>query len=200
MGEELGVIPARLLSAETLGDTFPGLGEVSRHCGDLLAACGFEWDAADIARFLDFCEEDHNGCLIWQGARSRGRGNTDWYGSFRTQKKTVRAHKFYGVAVLGHRPRTGVHHLDHTCTNSLCVRHVDCVPEAVNLKLRWVRVQVGLDPEPDKIGLIKLRMEAWLLEDQRLRRFDPEDALRLQSNWVRPEYHYIPDIMDPRFW
>lgn len=126
-------------------DTFP-------LTGDRLEACGISWDGHDIARFLWLCTfNPDTGCLIWDGAKSRGRGNTAWYGTFTTglgrDSRSVRAHKFYGVAVLGLRPETGKHHLDHTCPNPLCVSHVQCVPEFINLKLRWIRVQVGLDPD-----------------------------------------------------
>lgn len=166
-----------------------------------LEACGIRWDGYDIARFLSLCEENSDGCLVWQGARSRGAGNTAWYGSFSTHGRSVRAHKFYAVAVLGIRPRPGVHHLDHTCCNSLCVRHVERVPEAVNLKLRWIRVQVGLEDPPDKEKQIALRMRNWLLETGP-KAFDPDDAKHLWDRWVEvpPENQYRPDPFDPRFW
>lgn len=202
-----------LHTPDALGDTFPAAGAISSLLTlapswqadpytdfDLpfLEACGIKWDGYDIARFLSLCEEQ-DGCLIWTGARSRGRGNTTWYGTFTAHGRSVRAHKFYGVSVLGLRPRTGVHHLDHTCCNSLCVRHVERVPEIVNLKLRWIRVQVGLEDPPEREKLIALRMEQFLLERGR-QAFEPEDAEHLWTKWVRPENEYRPDPFDPRFW
>lgn len=85
---------------------------------DVREACGIRWNWLDIRRFLDKTEQSGN-CLIWKGAKSRGQGNTQWYGSFTTQGKTVRAHKFYSVAVIGLRPGEG-EELDHECDVSLC--------------------------------------------------------------------------------
>ena len=112
-----------------------------KHCGDLLHACGLHWDASDIARFLSLCELDPaTGCLLWLGAKSRGQGNTHWYGSFTpTGHHSVRAHKFFAVAILGLRPERHVHHLDHTCQNTLCVCHIECVSILTNLHRRWSR-------------------------------------------------------------
>lgn len=166
---------------------------------DTLTACGITWDAYDIARFLRLCAEDSSGCLVWMGAKSRGRGNTAWYGSFTVKGKTVRAHKFYAVAVLGQRPQTGIHHLDHDCCNSLCVRHVECVPAMVNLKLRWIRVQVGIDEDIDRDELVRNRMQNWLCEVG-ASRFHPEDAERLAQRWQLPEHKFRPDPFDPRYW
>lgn len=179
----------------------------SRHAGDQLTASGVTWDASDIARFLDYCEENSDGCLVWQGTRSRGRGNTAWYGSFKptAHRYPMRAHKFYAVAVLGLRPKSEVHHLDHTCQNSLCVRHIDCVPAIVNLKLRWIRAQVGLDETPDYEENVRSRMAIWLEEKGRSF-FHPEDADRLWKQYIstgtfegKPENLYLPDRYDPRF-
>lgn len=169
-------------------------------CGDRLFACGISWDSSDIARFLRLCVEDHSsGCLIWAGAKSRGRGNTAWYGSFGpTGQNSVRAHKFYGVAVLGLRPQTELHHLDHLCPNSLCVRHIECVPISVNLKLRWIRIQVGADPELDYNTHVRLQMQQFLT--QRGPAFFGSDARRLWTRWQLPESTFCPDPFDPRFW
>lgn len=190
---------------EALDNTSSGHGGPSPYTGDLLTACGFSWDGADIARFLSMTSTNYDGCLIWEGARSRGRGNLDWYGSFHTQGRTVRAHKFYAVAVLGLRPKTDIHHLDHTCCNSLCVRHVECVPSVVNLRLRWIRVQVGLEPDPDYEEAVRSRMAQWL-ESKGRNFFLPEDAERLWQKYLltgqvegKPENHFIPDTFDPRF-
>lgn len=159
---------------------------------DLISACGITWDHHDIARFLSRCTLDPStGCLVWAGAKSRGRGKTIWYGSFHVSAKpgipgkTVRAHKFYSVAVLGHRPKTGIHQLDHVCVNSLCVRHIACVPAYINRALQWIRVQVGLDSPPDYYAAVITRLSLWVSENPR-----PD----------QPEWQFDPDPFDPRFW
>lgn len=169
-------------------------------CGDPLSACGISWDSADIARFLRLCYDDpRSGCLIWAGAKSRGRGNTAWYGSFTpTGCQAVRAHEFYAVAVLVLRPQTELHHLDHTCPNSLCVCHVECVPISVNLKLRWIRIQVGADPEIDYDTGIRYRMQQFL--SGKGPQFFGADAPRLWERYGLAESIFFPDAFDPRWW
>ena len=95
------------------------------------AACGLEWTATDIARFLRHTRTVRSKsspigyCRIWCGAKSRGQGNSQWYGSFwlpgynGKKGKSVRAHKFAAVAILGLRPGPG-EHLDHACKTTLC--------------------------------------------------------------------------------
>lgn len=106
----------------------------------LYRACGIEWDKDDIARFLSKCKwkrlhdraaKAYRQHLVYTGGRSRGQGNKQWYGSFWAKGKTVRAHKFYAVAILGLRPGPG-DELDHTCYNTRCVSCLECVPRAVN--------------------------------------------------------------------
>lgn len=111
----LGYVDLPLIQAVRLPmDLWPG------YAFDVREACGIQWNWVDIRRFLDKTEADGN-CLMWKGAKSRGQGNTQWYGSFSTQGKTVRAHKFYGVAVLGLRPsKEEGTELDHECDRSLC--------------------------------------------------------------------------------
>lgn len=38
--------------------------------------------------------------------------------------------------------------VDHECRNTLCVEHLAVVTPEVNRELQWIRVQVGLEPEP----------------------------------------------------
>lgn len=106
-------------------------------------ACGFRWTDEDILRFLTKVvaqphpTDPNRVCLIFTGAKSRGRGNTAWYGSFYVKGKVIRAHKFAAVAIMGQRPKKGVNHLDHTCGNSRCVSCIETVTILVNLKRRW---------------------------------------------------------------
>ena len=80
------------------------------------------------------------GCWIWEGARSRGKGNKKWYGSFNAGGVVVRAHKFAFIAIRGGELPQG-YHLDHECENSLCVNpwHLKPVTPTQNSLLRWSR-------------------------------------------------------------
>lgn len=75
---------------------------------------------AEIARFFRHVDKLPSGCWFWTGARSRGRGNKKWYGSFSFRGRTIRAHRF-SCDVLGRKPCPPGHHRDHTCEFSLCV-------------------------------------------------------------------------------
>lgn len=88
---------------------------------------------ADIRRFMSMVDRLPGGCWFWTGARSRGKGNRKWYGSFRVGGRVVRAHRF-AVEVIGREPCPAGHHRDHTCGFSLCVNpaHIEVVPHAVN--------------------------------------------------------------------
>jgi len=97
---------------------------------------------ADIKRFMSFVEILPNSCWFWAGARSRGRGNKKWYGSFRLGKTSVRAHRF-ACEVLANPPRPcpPEHHRDHTCEFSLCVNpiHIEVVHWKVNHERKMKR-------------------------------------------------------------
>lgn len=87
----------------------------------------------DVRRFLGYVEVLPSGGWYWNGARSRGKGNRKWYGSFRLGKRTVRAHRF-ASEVLGRTPCPEGHDRDHKCEFSLCVNpsHIEVVPKLVN--------------------------------------------------------------------
>lgn len=103
-------------------------------------ACGISWDVNDVLRFLNnFCTWHRNDlgtwCLLFNGAKSRGKGNKAWYGTFWTKGKSVRAHKFFAVAILGLRPRPNREdELDHHCFNTRCVSCVQVLTHAENQK------------------------------------------------------------------
>lgn len=89
----------------------------------------------DIDRFMRHVDKLPSGCWFWTGARSRGRGNRKWYGSFRVGGRVVRAHRF-SCDVLGGRTCPPGHHRDHTCRFSLCVNfeHLEIVTHEENQK------------------------------------------------------------------
>ena len=100
---------------------------------------------ADIARFLSYVDKLPNGCWFWTGARSRGKGNKKWYGSFRYQGVTVRAHRFASEHLAG-CPCPPGHHRDHSCVFSLCVcpDHIVVMTREQNQKLKLERKKNGL--------------------------------------------------------
>lgn len=87
----------------------------------------------DIERFRAKVDILPNGCHFWTAARSRGKGNSKWYGSFTVNGKTVRAHRFASEVFNGDECPPG-HHRDHTCDFSLCVNedHIEVVSREEN--------------------------------------------------------------------
>ena len=96
----------------------------------------------DIERFMRYVERLPSGCWYWTGARSRGRGNRKWYGSFRVGGRTVRAHRF-SCEVLGGRECPPAHDRDHTCCFSMCVNpaHIEVVPKTINQARKMARAR-----------------------------------------------------------
>ena len=94
----------------------------------------------DIKRFFKYVDRLPNGCWFWTGARSRGKGNLKWYGSFSLGRMTVRAHRF-AVEVLSGRECPPEHHRDHICCFSLCVNpdHIEIVHRTVNQDRKVMR-------------------------------------------------------------
>lgn len=72
------------------------------------------------ARFMSFVEVLPCGCWYWTGARSRGRGNKKWYGSFWFRGMSVRAHRFAHDYLASKECPPGWHR-DHECRFSMCV-------------------------------------------------------------------------------
>ncbi len=94
----------------------------------------------DVRRFMRFVEVLPSGCWYWTGARSRGRGNRKWYGSFHLGRRVVRAHRFASEVLAGHPCPEG-HDRDHKCEFSLCVNPdcIEVVPKDVNNRRRVER-------------------------------------------------------------
>lgn len=105
-------------------------GELDHSASVLLTA-----SEATVCRFMSFVEKLPCGCWFWNGARSRGKRNKKWYGSFHVSSEvgTVRAHRF-AAEVLGRQPCPPGYHRDHTCQFSLCVNpgHLEVVTHTVN--------------------------------------------------------------------
>lgn len=97
-------------------------------------------NAKDVDRFYTYVEKLKNGCWYWTGARSRGSGNRKWYGSFRVNGKTVRAHRF-ACEVIAMKPCPAGHHRDHTCGFSMCVNpdHLEIVSAEENERRKQQR-------------------------------------------------------------
>lgn len=101
---------------------------------------------ADVERFMRFVVVLPCGCWLWVGARSRGKGNRLWYGSFSfwcpqlKKRRTVRAHRF-SSEVLGKKHCPPGHDRDHNCELSLCVNPecIEVVPKAVNQERKVLR-------------------------------------------------------------
>lgn len=90
------------------------------------------------------------GCVEWVGGKTRGRGKTSWYGSFWYEGRRWTAHRW--AARFIHGLEIDGLEVDHECGNTLCVHHLQTCTGPVNRELYWIRVEVGLEPEPDEAG------------------------------------------------
>lgn len=95
---------------------------------------------SDIERFIRLVDVLPCGCWYWLGARSRGKGNRKYYGTFRVGGKSIRAHRFAAEALGGKTCPKGFHR-DHTCQFSMCVNpaHIQIVSHAENQRLKISR-------------------------------------------------------------
>jgi hypothetical protein len=82
-------------------------------------------------------------CWPWTGARSRGKGNKAWYGSFHVGmvdgvKITVRAHIFAAAAIGEYQEGMSRDHF--VCGNTICVNpfHSETVTGRENSRRRWI--------------------------------------------------------------
>jgi hypothetical protein len=94
----------------------------------------------DISRFMGYVDKLPNGCWYWTGARSRGKGNRKWYGSFNIKGRVVRAHRF-ASEVLGEQQCPPGFHRDHKCHFSMCVnpKHIEIVTHEENQERKMAR-------------------------------------------------------------
>lgn len=95
-----------------------------------------------IARFMSYVDVLPSGCWFWTGARSRGKGNSKWYGSFWVPDMgmSVRAHRF-SSEVFNREECPPGHHRDHLCEFSLCVcpSCIEVVTHEENERRRQIR-------------------------------------------------------------
>ena len=109
--------------------------------------------SADVERLMKNVFVLPNGCWLWLGARSRGKGNRLWYGSFplriNGKWRTVRAHRFSSEVFNGHECPPG-HDRDHNCTLSLCVHPgcIEVVPKKLNQERKMERKGRGAERYP----------------------------------------------------
>lgn len=102
------------------------------------------WTPEDEERFMRFVQADLLGCWHWLGARSRGKGNLKWYGSFHVPGHgSVRAHRFSDRALGGREELPEGWHRDHTCNFSLCVNpaHLEHVTHEENQRRKVERLR-----------------------------------------------------------
>lgn len=97
----------------------------------------------DAQRFMRFVDKLPCGCWYWLGARSRGKGNRKFYGTFKVGGKAVRAHRFAMEALGGVQCLPGQHR-DHKCGFSMCVNpdHLEIVSSEENQRRKMERGKV----------------------------------------------------------
>lgn len=102
---------------------------------------------ADIDRFWSLVDVLPNGCHFWTGARSRGKGNKKWYGTFWVNKEVgrVRAHRFACEVIGKMGPLPPGYHREHNCCFSLCVcvDHLEYVTPEENHRRKIARLLTG---------------------------------------------------------
>lgn len=104
---------------------------------------------AALYRFMDKVQIMYDGCWQWKGAKSRGGGNKLWYGSFKYENKTIRAHVYSSNEIAKQECGEGFER-HHTCDNSLCVNpdHIKIISEIENKALRWADNEYRKDRDP----------------------------------------------------
>jgi hypothetical protein len=131
-----------------------------------------DWDDATkeaVLRFYKYVDILPNGCWFWTGARSRGKGNRKWYGSFKFKGKSIRAHRF-ACDVIGGKVCPPGWHRDHTCKFSLCVcpDHIEPVTHQVNQERKMERISPAsslcwVNPAPDAAAPASLNCGTFIL-------------------------------------
>jgi hypothetical protein len=108
-------------------------------------------DQADIDRFMTHVDKLPCGCWFWTGARSRGKGNRKWYGSFKVKGRAVRAHRFSDEVLAKRGPLPRGHHRDHKCEFSLCV-NPDCLERVTHEENETRKKVRRVRHKPESLG------------------------------------------------
>jgi hypothetical protein len=115
----------------------------------------------DVKRFMSYVEVLQGGCWYWTGARSRGKGNKKWYGSFHYNGKTIRAHRFSAIYIGGQRELEKGEHRDHVCRFSMCVNpeHTEIVTHEENQKRKVDARSRNAGQGPSAARPVEVRLE-----------------------------------------
>lgn len=106
-----------------------------------------------LLRFAAKCRHDAvTGCVNWIGGQTQGRGHHVPYGSFWFEGRRWFAHRWAAKFIHGLEIDGQGVQVDHVCTNTLCVEHLQAVPANVNRALQAIRLQVGLLRYEDVYG------------------------------------------------
>lgn len=113
-----------------------------------------------MQRFLSKCQfQPETGCVVWTGAKTKGRGHHIDYGSFWFERRSWFAHRW--AAKYIHGQVIEGFDVDHYCPaltipNTLCVEHVRSETPERNRQLqtmrRMIHLQVGLINYEDVYG------------------------------------------------
>ncbi len=148
---------------------------------------------------MSFVDILPNGCWFWTGARSRGKGNRKWYGTFHFQGKSIRAHRF-SCDVIGGKVCPPGWHRDHNCQFSLCVcpDHLEPMLREKNQELKVERMRAAVRIAVE--AALDAQHAACLANDASQAKID---AL-VTSEWKRhqvfcPNSVHLADETDPGF-
>lgn len=107
-----------------------------------ISGCALAPLPADVDRFMSFVDVLPFGCWYWTGARSRGKGNRKYYGSFWYRGRVMRAHRFSCEQIKRMPPLPAGMHRDHLCAFSMCVNpdHLEFVTREMNQERKMARL------------------------------------------------------------
>ena len=115
-----------------------------------------------LSRFRTFCQfEPETGCVVWTGARTKGRGHHVDYSAFWYNGRKWFGHRW--AAQYIHGLDIEAFQVDHCCPhipipNTLCVQHLQALTPRDNRELQhtrrkhFIHLQVGLVHYRDLYG------------------------------------------------
>lgn len=86
--------------------------------------------------------ESHTGCVVWIAGTSSARGGEARHGAFKFNGKRWPAHRWAAVYIHGKELEPGME-VVHTCSNTLCVQHVNAEYPIGNTRQHWLLVSMG---------------------------------------------------------